>query len=242
MRVEKNQINPSLEVLKQKRRQTKLILIAVIILIVFIIFPLIFIGLSGLFHLPVISSLFGTAKAKDLGIINSESAVQNLLAKVPLKMNGEPGDFCLLCARKFEGQISVDTQITSEEVTTFINKYIGEDETIENLQVRMMKGGLEVSANLKKPIKIPVYVKVAVSLADTNRVSLKIEQAKVGFLPIPGGYREKAQKWFEQTVNKRITEINGFSLEKLDYHEGYGDFKGILPAEVTPSQGQWLKL
>lgn len=242
MRVEKNPIPASLEPEKVRKKRGKLYFWLMIIIVFLVIIPVIFIGVSGIFRVPVISTIFNTANTRDLGVKVSDQALASLQNKVPTRLIGLVSDFCLLCQRKFEGEVQLNTSLTSEEVTSFLDKYFSNDEIVSGLQVKMVEGGLEISSFLKKPVKVPVYVKVEVTSSGSKSVNLKIEQAKIGLLPVPEGFREKAQKWFQDTINKRMGQINGFSLEKLEYHEGYGDFVGTFPQTVVPAAGYWLTI
>lgn len=242
MRIEKIQLNSPCEPVKSGKSHLKMVIALIIIIFVFAVAPLILLGTTGLFKIPVISTLFGTAKAKDLGVESSDAALLSLQNKVSTRLVGKVTDFCLLCQRNFEGEVKLNTRMTSEEITSFLNKYFKNDEVISGMQVKMIEGGLEISSQLNKPVKIPVYVKVGVESAGAKSITLKIEEAKVGLFPVPKGYQEKFQNWAEKTINKRMTEISGFAIEKLEYHGGYGDFIGSFPATVTPEAGRWLKI
>jgi hypothetical protein len=242
MRIEKNPVNSESESVKAKKSHLKPIFVSVIIIFFVVAVPLFLLGATGLFKIPVVSTMFGTAKAKDLGIESSEAALVSLQNKVSTRLVGNASDFCVLCQRNFEGEVKLNTRMTSEEITSFLNKYFKNDEILSGLQVKMVEGGLEISSQLNKPVKIPVYVKVSVESAGSKSITLKIKEARVGLFPVPKGYQEKFQDWAEKTINKRMTEVNGFSMEKLEYHEGYGDFIGTFPESVTPGEGRWLKI
>ncbi|MFH1366751.1 MAG: hypothetical protein ABIH38_02035 [Patescibacteria group bacterium] len=242
MRIEKNQPNSAIESIRPRKNRLKMFLTLILAVLILVVIPFVFLGVTGLYKIPVVSDIFRTAEAKDLGIESSDAALSSLQDKVPTRLVGNIADFCLLCQRNFEGEVKLDTSMTSEEITSFLNKYFNNDEIVSGLQVKMVEGGLEIAANLKKPVKIPVYVKVGVESSGSQSITLIIEEAKVGLFTVPKGYQEKFKNWAEKTINKRMTEINGFSLEKLEYHEGYGDFVGTLPAKVTPASGKWLKI
>jgi len=104
----------------------------------------------------------------------------------------------------------------------------------------MIEGGLEISAVSNKYIKAPAYVKVMINRISNKSLNLEIQRGKIGIFNVPEKYLEQAEDFFEDLVNNRISEVPGFSMETLEYHNGYSTFKGTFPAKVEPSPGKWI--
>ncbi len=233
-----SQAGPAIEKPTRKHHGFRNFLIVILIILLAVVIG---VGTSGLYTVPVVSSVLGADKPKDLGIKASQAALTSLEQKIPVKVQGGPNGFCLGCNETYTGQIHVDTQRTSEEITSFLQLFPrGNNAILKDTQVRFIEGGMEISSKLDKPIHAPVYVKVLVARASNRSVTLSIVNAKIGFVSVPEKYTKLAQDAIQKIVNDRLAVINGYSIEKLEYHDGYSYFKGTYPATVAPAPGKWL--
>lgn len=101
---------------------------------------------------------------------------------------------------------------------------------------------MEISTKLNKYISAPVYVKVMVNRTGSKTVNLNIVNGKVGLFNVPDEYLSQANEYFTKLANNHLAEITGFSMDKLEYHEGYSDFSGTYPKVVKPAAGKWTEV
>jgi len=238
MRIEnKPDINPAPR--QKKKRSKKWILIILLIIIIFT--PLVFIGLTGLYKIPGISHLFSTAEARDLKVNSSRQIRDNFLEKSGLEINLE-NNTELFSQKDYQGRVSLSLQPTEEEITSLIQYSFPENHVGRSLQIKMIEGGLELSVFLDKPVKAPVWTEILVERKGDQEIDLKIKKGKIGIIPVPAGYLEKAEQWLEKTINNRLAEIPNLAIKDLKYFEGYSYFEGTLPAKITAKNGQWLDI
>ncbi len=223
---------------KPKNKRLKKIILLVILLLITTI-PLVFLGITGFFKVPGLSHLFGTSKAQELGIVVSEEARSDLIEKIGFNIDlGE--NILPFGNRNFNGTVSAEVYPTSEEITSFIQLSFPEESPVRSLQVKLIEGGFELTALPEKPVKMPIYTSVQVDLTGPKSVNLTLTAGKIGFIPVPKGYLEKAEEWMEEKVNQRLNQIPGLNIETLEYYDGHSYFKGTLPAKITSGEGEWL--
>ncbi|MDZ7799089.1 MAG: hypothetical protein U5L76_05845 [Patescibacteria group bacterium] len=238
MRLEnKSDINPIKPEKKQKSKKWLWLVFGLIIILI----PLVLIGLTGLYKIPGLSHIFSTAQAKDLKVNSSQEIRQNFLQKTGLKINLEANSHPF-SQKEYKDQVSLSLQPTQEEITSLLQYSFPEDHPGRSLQVKMIEGGLELSAFLNKPLKVPVWTRVLVERKDDQTIELKIKKGKIGLIPVPEGYLEKAEAWLEKTINNRLAEIPNLAIKDLKYFDGYSYFEGTLPANITAKSGQWLDI
>ena len=197
---------------------------------------------TGIYNIPVASALMGANKPKDLGVKVSEEAYASIQQKVPLVIEGEKVDYSSEPAKIFTGSVPVDTQNTSEEITSWLNKMAGTNPAVTDVQVRMIEGGVEISGMVQQYVKSPMYAKVMINRTSEKSVSLDITSAKLGRFSVPAKYVQQFEDWVVKKVNSRMASIPGFSLTQLEYHDGYDIWKGTVPAQVKPALNGYADL
>ncbi len=197
---------------------------------------------TGLYNIPVASAIMGANKPKDLGVQVSEAAYAAIQQKVPLEISGEKVDYSTSPTEIFSGSVPVDTQNTSEEITSWLNKMQGTNPAVTDVQVRMIEGGVEISGMIRQYVKSPMYAKVMINRTSEKSVSLDITSAKLGRFSVPEKYVQQFEDWVVKKVNSRMATIPGFSLTQLEYHDGYDIWKGTVPAQVKPAKNGYADL
>ncbi len=222
---------------KHHRLRTTLIVLAIIIVVFGV-----GIAATGLITIPGLSDILGTNTPKDLGIKASQEALTSLEKKMPVTIEGSAAELCLACNQTYSGVVSVTANRTSEEMTSFLKLWPRqEDDILKNTQVKFIDGGLEISTKLNKYIQAPVYVKVLVERTSNKTVRLNITQGKIGIFNVPEKYLRQANDFFQDLVNNRLADVTGFSMDQLEYHNGYSTFSGTYPAVVKPAAGKWTE-
>ncbi|MFA5106961.1 MAG: hypothetical protein WC497_01380 [Patescibacteria group bacterium] len=222
---------------KHHRLRTTLIVLAIIIVVLGV-----GVAATGLITIPGLSDILGTSKPKDLGVKASQEALTSLEKKMPVTIEGGASELCLACNQTYSGVVSVTANRTSEEMTSFLKLWPRqEDDILKNTQVKFIDGGLEISTKLHKYIQAPVYVKVLVERTSNKTVRLNITQGKIGIFSVPDKYLRQATDFFQDLVNNRLADVTGFSMDRLEYHDGYSTFSGTYPAVVKPASGKWTE-
>lgn len=222
---------------KPRRKRRKWMKWLIIFLIIFGL-PVLLLGASGIFHIPVLSHIFGANTPRNLGIVVSEEALQSGLVKFPIELQSEPGTFTGIGDKEFEGQIAVDTEYTSEEITSAIDYLVSNAPHVGDIQVKYIEGGMELSAFVKTYLNAPVYAKVGVERVTDKSIDVTIKKIKIGIVPIPEKYYEDIGSAINDAVNGRIEKVESFSIEELEYHDGYSHLKGTIPKSVKMVPGE----
>lgn len=209
-----------------------------IILLVVLSLPILLLGASGIFNIPILSHIFGANSPKDLGIEVSEQALQSGLKKFPVELKSEPGTFTGIGKKEFEGKVAIDAEYTSEEITSALDNLFSNAPHVSNVQVKYIEGGMEVSAFVKTYLNAPVYAKVGVERVSDKSIDINIEKIKIGIVPIPEKYYEDVGKAVEDIVNDRMQAVESFSMDLLEYHDGYSYLKGTFPKSVKMLPGE----
>jgi hypothetical protein len=246
----KDEMHNTVEALKPDQSDTKITqpkkthrlrnwVIAIVVIIIVLAIAL---SVTGVYAVPGVAAIFGTNHPKDLGIKVSDQAFTELQHKVPLVVSDERADYSGSATGAFSGEVAVDTQNTSEEITSWLARRAGSNSPVTDIQVRMIEGGVEVSGMVNQYIHAPVYARAMITRTGEQSVAISITSAKVGIFSVPQKYLDQAEKWFNDNVNSRMSRTPGFSLTQLEYHDGYDIFKGTLPATAKQPTGGWADL
>lgn len=225
------------DIKKPTKKSHKGLWTLIILFVIIILLPAMLIGYTGLFQIPVLSDIFGSNKPIDLGIESSEAALSSAMEKTPWTLEGEPSDYTIFNKKEFIGSVEIDHQLTSEELTSFLNEYLQSDPYVSDVQVKMIEGGVEASGMVNKYINAPAYVKVGLTKLNEKEVKIDLDEVKVGRLPVPSSIVETAEEYINDLVADRMAQNEGFSIETLEYHDGYDIFKGTFPATVKTIEG-----
>ncbi len=107
---------PRNEPAKNKRRTWYWWVLGVVVVLILAV------AWTGVYNIPVASAIMGANKPKDLGVKVSEEAYSTIQQKVPLEISGEKVNYSSNPANIFSGSVPVDTQNTSEEVTSWLTR------------------------------------------------------------------------------------------------------------------------
>lgn len=237
------QIEKSADPIDKPKKKRHRLRTAIIVLVIIVAVLAIGVAATGLVNIPGLSGILGMNKPKDLGIKASQEALTSLENKMSVKVEGGAGELCLACNQEYSGIVSITANRTSEEITSFLKLWPRqEDDILKNTQVRFIEGGMEISTKLNKYIQAPVYVKVMVERTSNKTVRLNVTQGKVGVFNVPDKYLRQANDFFTDMVNNRLSDVTGFSMDRLEYHDGYSTFSGTYPSVVKPAPGKWTEV
>ncbi|MFA6271533.1 MAG: hypothetical protein WC693_00300 [Patescibacteria group bacterium] len=242
MRIETSAPAESQQSKQKEKKPSKKIkvkhVIWIIVLLIVLGFPALLLGASGIFHIPVISDVFGASKPVNLGVQPSEKAFQSIMEKFPVEFKGDPNTFSGIGNKEVKGKINVDAQYTSEEITSILDHFLQNAPHIKNTQVKYVEGGMEISTFVKTYLNAPVYAKVEVTKTSKKSVDINVQKIKVGILPVPEKYYDRIEKAAEDILNNRFAKLESFSMDKLEYHNGYSYLKGTVPGSIQMLPGE----
>ncbi len=210
---------------KKKRRKWPWITLGIVVLVIGV--PMVVLG------------TFGSSKPKDLGIHPTAADWTSVQAKTPMTIVGDATTFSVFGKNTFSGSVPVDNQLTSAELTAWVQHYTTTDGDVSNVQVKFHEGGMEISAIATRYINSPIYVDVNVTRTGANSVTLDVQKARVGMMPVPSKYVTMFNDYVQKVLNDHLASIPGFTMADLEYHDGFRVFKGTYPQTVTASTGTW---
>ncbi|MFA6272030.1 MAG: hypothetical protein WC693_02880 [Patescibacteria group bacterium] len=220
----------------KKRHRVRNFFIALLVLIFVLSLG---VAAAGVYEVPVISSVMGTNKPKDLGIKTSPEAVISISKKIPMKISGDYISYTADPKEIFTGEIKVDAEFSSEETTSWLARFEGTDPIFDDVQVKKGDGEIEISAMMRKYVKAPVYIRVKVNQVGVNQVDLDIVEGKFGMITIPDMYLQKGEEFFEEKVNSLMNTIPGFKMEFYEIKGGNSHLKGTYPANARRTNEGW---
>lgn len=224
----------------KKRHPFRTFLIVLVIIIVVVVIG---VSATGVYAVPGVSDIFGFGKPKDLGVKTSPEALTSTEKEIPLQITGAQVDYSTASpAEIFSGELAVDTQTSSEEITSWLERHAGSGAPVSDVQVKFIEGGMEISGMVHKYIEAPAYVKVIVNKTGERSVSVDLQKAKVGMFTVPEKYYGDIAQWFEDRVNSRMATIPGLRMDTVEYHDGYSYFVGTYPEVVRPTSAGWTGL
>ncbi|MBU0612447.1 hypothetical protein KKB10_00370 [Patescibacteria group bacterium] len=210
-----------------------------IVLVIVLVLSVIGFAATGLYDVPGISSIMGTNKPRDLGIKTSPEAVASISEKIPMKISGDYVSYTADPSEIFTGEIDVDAAFSSEEITSWLERFEGENPIFDNVQVKKGDGTMEISAMMQKYVKAPVYIKLTVDQVGVNQVSLNFVEGKFGIFNVPEKYLQQGEDFFEENVNALMNKIPGFKMEEYEIKGGNSYLKGTYPANARPTVDGW---
>lgn len=241
-----------------KKRHTGLI-IGLSALVIILLIPVLIAGWFG--FVPGISRVMGATKAQDLGVVYTPADVTSYQQKTAVTFKDyasapadptDPGSVTVFADPK----TVTDLRITQEELTAAINSSGWSGMPIDNTQVRLSSGVVELSGNLNiENIQnfvnnfdqtaasqqnvdnavgwakqflgsVPVYIKASASVQD-NKLSFTVTEAKIGRFSIP----IPADASTTESSNV-VLKADNFEAKSVQAVDGALIFSGTYPATI----------
>lgn len=194
---------------------------------------------TGLVNIPVLSSLLGADKPRDLGVKADPALFTALLAKENVKITGDASDYDLAATIRYGSAQPMDATVSSEELTSMMQATNNEKGPLKNLQVKLLDNNeMEMSANadlgkLGYPIKGPVYLKGTFEKGSSSSVSLNVKEGSFGLMPVPADLLAQTEDGIEQAINKQLGAMPGLRIDTLAVDDGQLHFTGAFPSTAT---------
>lgn len=210
---------------------------------------------AGYFGLvPGVSAIFGSNKAKNLGVVASVEAFNSANTKLALMRSGDATKAERI---SYSGSHSADVSLTSEELTSLIAEGTWKNNPIsEDLQIKIGDAGdVQVSGLLNRtkldgylnatgfsdatkytksfsalPEKVPFYLDGTASVTN-NKVDLNVKSAELGRVPLPTD--SNTVNGVESFIMQRMSKVTGLNVISLDFKNGKLNFKGTFPSKIS---------
>jgi hypothetical protein len=245
---------------KSHKKRNILIAVGIVFLLIFTT-PIFIAGYFG--FVPILSTIMGANNAKDLGVTYTQQDYVNYLAKTKTNLQNfsdapaNPDNPSKKIV--FANPIDVtDMNTTQEELTAAINESEWSWMPIDNAQVKLSNGTVEISGNLKldnianfisfiggvgysqqdidtavgwaKRLlnNAPIYIKADGSV-NNNQLTLSVQEVKVGRYTVPN---DIAQTVLSTGTQNAISRTPGLYAKEANIIDGGLVFTGSHPTTI----------
>jgi hypothetical protein len=222
------------------------------IIITIIVILVLIAGYFG--FVPGVSSIFGSNKARDLGITTSQELFDSANNQIAV---ARIGDASIAEKVSYEGSHPADISFSSEEISSLIAKGTWKYNPIaESFQMKISpNGAVEISALLNRtrldgylkatgfaealkytgtfnvlPEKVPFYLNGSATIVN-NKIDLNLTGAQIGRVPLPTD--SKSVQTVKNFIERRISGISGLNVDSLNFTNGKLHFKGTFPSKMS---------
>ena len=220
---------------------TKILLGLVLIVIIVILCGVVLVAATGFIKVPILTSLLGTDKPRDLGVRIDPSYFQDMLNTQAIKVDGSYDRYCLDCYITYSDMKPMDISVTSSELSSMIRSTNDLDGTLKDVQIKLGdNNGMEMSANLDLTkygydYKGPIYAQGTVAADGNNAIKIDVSQADAGLIPVPGEYTQRGAQELEKVINRQLSRMPGLNIEDLSINNGVLHYKGNFPTNIQAS-------
>ncbi len=212
-------------------------LVAVFLLAVLAV---VFVGAaSGFLKVPVLTSLLGADKQRDLGVAADPAQFKTLLDAQSVKLSGPSGKYCLDCYVAYSDTGPMDITLSSMELSSYLQATNDPDGTLKGIQVKLGQNDeAEVSAyvSLKRygyDVEGPVYAKGSISKASDNSIALVLRDSQAGLVPVPSQISSEGQKVLEDRINTQLSRMPGLKIDVLEIKDAGLHYTGQFPKSAS---------
>lgn len=213
------------------KSKKNLIIIGVVVL-VFILLTTV--AASGLVNIPILTHALGTDEAKDLGVEVDPVLFDQMVEENGITLKSPVSEYQLTNNIQYSDPAPLDITLSSSQLSSYLQATNNEG-AIKQIQVKLGDDNeAEMSAyvDLKDygyDFKGPVYVSGRFEKSSDSTVSIDIDEAKVGMLPMPDGSADKGEQAFEALINSNLVKMPGLNIETLEIQDGQLHFDGEFP-------------
>jgi len=213
------------------KSKKNLIIIGVVVL-VFILLTTV--AASGLVNIPILTHALGTDEAKDLGVEVDPVLFDQMVEENGITLKSPVSEYQLTSNIQYSDPAPLDITLSSSQLSSYLQATNNEG-AIKQIQVKLGDDNeAEMSAyvDLKDygyDFKGPVYVSGRFEKSSDSTVSIDIDEAKVGMLPMPDGSVDKGEQAFEALINSNLAKMPGLNIETLEIQDGQLHFDGEFP-------------
>ncbi len=203
-------------------------------------------GFAGVLQVPVVSSLAGMDKPRDLAGLDADAvAYQEFLDAHGFRLLSPAANYTLSSAHTFGGSVPVDEVIGEAEINA-MGELRNDTAAFKDVSVRFHDGYAEVAAMVDLsgfgyPFAGPVYGTWAITVNGPRSVTVDLQSVEFGRIPVPADVAKMAEDALNSYLAGRLATIDGLSIQTFALEEGGVYFVGTLPETYeagAPAAGQ----
>jgi hypothetical protein len=203
-------------------------------------------GFVGVLPVPVVSSMAGMDKARDLGGPGADPvALKEFVDAHGFQLLSPAANYTLSSAHTFGGSIPMDEVIGEGEINA-LGELQNDTAAFKQVSMRFHDGSGEVAAMVDLagfgyPFAGPVYATWAITVNGPKSITVDLQSVEFGRIPIPADLATVAENAINSYFAGRLATIDGLSVEKFDLVEGGVSFVGTVPETYeagVPALGQ----
>ncbi|MBP1909372.1 hypothetical protein [Methanolobus bombayensis] len=189
---------------------------------------------SGMVYIPVLTEILGTDEAVDLGIETDPLLFDNIVKEQGITLKDPVSQYQLTSNIIYSDTSPMDISLTSSDLSSYLQATNNEG-PLKDIQVKLGDNNqAEMSAylDLKEygyDFKGPVYAEGSIFKASDNSISIDIDSAKVGLLPLPEGSTEQGEQELENLINSHLSKMPDLKIGTLEVSDGTLNFQGDFP-------------
>lgn len=229
-----------------------------LLIVLFGIVVLVFVGFVYLGVVPVISPLF--ARPMDLGVKKDPLLVESLDQSLGLSNQVQNRESKTLADIKYSGAKEVEVVLDSDQISSIIEAWTNyPNSPVSDIQVRVNADGsaeiagmlkISAAASLAKQLgysdqeiesarswakfvanDIPFYAKASGGVTN-NQVEINPAQLKLGQINVPSSILEPASAALADVIERRIAQVPQASVEEVSLANSQVRFVGTVPEVV----------
>jgi hypothetical protein len=213
--------------------------------------------LGYLGFVPVLATVFGSDRPRDLGVTWTQADLASARAKTGVRLESLPASTAAASSLVYEGQRAVNASFTGAELTALLNSSSWRYTPLQQVQIRIGDDGViegsgivlldrvdgyaaatglsnkDVDAVLSRfswvKTNPPVYFRAKAQVAN-GRLTGEIYELVVGRLPVPGNLIDQYSANAASFLQERFARIPGLRADQVTFSGGQMQLRGTLPA------------
>lgn len=194
---------------------------------------------SGIIKVPILSSLLGTDKPRDLIGKVDPNLYKNALIKGEVTLTDEIDGYCLICDIDYKDFAPMDITISSAELTSLLQATNSNLGPLKEIQVKLNDNNqAEMSAYLDLrdygyDFSGPVYVAGSITKGDSSNLAIRVQRIEIGILSIPKEYIKQGEAGLNALINDQLSEMTELKIDSLEISNDSLHFKGNYPKTAS---------
>ena len=203
-------------------------------------------GVAGVVQVPVVSSVAGMDRPRDLGGLPADrAAYQAFVTAHGFRLPSPAGNYTLGSAHTFSGSVPLDEVVGEAEINA-MGELANPSPAFRQVTMRFHDGYAEASAmvdlaSFGYPFAGPVYGRWTVVVTGPKSVSVDVSSLEFGRVPVPAEVAKTARDALNTYLTGRLATIDGLRIGTFALEEGGVHFAGSLPETYeagTPAAGR----
>lgn len=202
-----------------------------------------------------------TGTPKDLGLKYDSAAYASAHSKITTEVESLPKDTPVSQSLIYSGQKEIKTELTSEEITSYLQSEKWTYAPLSQIQVKINPDGTAETSGILHLNQILPYIAMTTPIEDVkkaidkfhisgnppfyakgyvvvtnNQVSFNIQSLQIGKIPVPTNYISENLNAVNKFAADRINSVPNLIIRSLNLNGGQANLDATVPALVKKSQ------